>query len=101
MSESIHSGTKIENYIWFYYLNHKFQIIKKFIFDSSNWVPQLFYYSLPCLKGILHEEYHQHYALLVGGIMLLSGRSISPEQLETAGNLLMHLVEMYDAYYGK
>ena len=43
----------------------------------------------------------QHYALLVGGIMLLSGRSISPEQLETAGNLLMHFVEMYDAYYGK
>ncbi|PFX11797.1 Diacylglycerol kinase theta, partial [Stylophora pistillata] len=33
--------------------------------------------------GILHEENHQHYALLVGGIILLSGRSISPEQLET------------------
>ena len=59
----------------------------------------------------LHEEYHQHYALLVGGIILLSGRSISHEQLETAGNcwkllettgnLLMYFVEMYDAYYGK
>ena len=66
--------------------------------EYPNW---LFYYSLPCLKGILHAEYQQHYALLVGGIILLSGRSISPEQLETAGNLLMHFVEMYDAYYGK
>ncbi|PFX11596.1 hypothetical protein AWC38_SpisGene24605 [Stylophora pistillata] len=64
--------------------------------EYRNWV---LYNSLPCLKGILHE-YHQHYALLVGGNILLSGRSISPEQLETAGNLLMHFVEMYDAYYG-
>ena len=51
----------------------------------------------------LSEEYYlffQHYALLVGGIFLLSGRSISPEQLETAGKFLMHFVEMFDAYYG-
>lgn len=52
------------------------------------------------MKGVLDEEYYQHYALLVGGIVLLSGRSISPEQLETAGNFLIHFVEMFDAYYG-
>ena len=54
------------------------------------------------MKGVLSEEYYQHnlYALLVGGIFLLSGRSISPEQLETAGKFLMHFVEMFDAYYG-
>jgi len=50
------------------------------------------------MKGIL-DEYHQHYALLVGGISLLSRRSISPEQLEMAGRLLMHFVVMFDAYY--
>lgn len=61
----------------------------------------LFYYSLPCLKGILNEDYYQHYALLVGGIILLSGRSISPGQLEMAGKFLMHFVEMFDVYYGK
>ena len=53
------------------------------------------------MKGILDEEYHQHYALLVGGIVLLSGRSISPEQLEMAGRYLMHFVELYDTYYGE
>ena len=53
------------------------------------------------MKGILDEEYHQHYALLVGGIVLLSGRSISPEQLEMAGRFLMPFVELYDTYYGE
>ncbi|XP_029203493.2 uncharacterized protein LOC114967602 [Acropora millepora] len=65
--------------------------------EYRNW---LLYYSLPCLKGILDEEYHQHYALLVGAITFLSGRSISPEQLEIARKFLMHFVEMYDAHYG-
>ena len=65
--------------------------------EYRNW---LFFYSLPCMKGVLEEEYYQHYALLVGGIVLLSGRSISQEQLEFAGNLLIHFVEMFDAYYG-
>ena len=53
------------------------------------------------MKGILDEEYHQHYALLVGAITFLSGRSISPEQLEIARKFLIHFVEMYDAYYGE
>lgn len=66
--------------------------------EYRNW---LLYYSLPCMKGILDKEYHQHYALLVGAITFLSGRSISPEQLEIARKFLMHFVEMYDAYYGE
>ena len=66
--------------------------------EYRNW---LFYYSLPGLKGILNKDYYQHYALLVGGIILLSGRSISPGQLEMAGKFLMHFVEMFDVYYGK
>ena len=52
------------------------------------------------MKGVLDEEYFQHYSVLVGGIILLSGRSISPEQLEMAGRFLIHFVEMFDAYYG-
>lgn len=66
--------------------------------EYRNW---LLYYSLPCLKGILPDDYYQHYALLVGGITLLSGRSISPGQLQMAGKFLIHFVEMFDVYYGK
>ena len=57
--------------------------------EYRNW---LMYYSLPCMKGILDEEYYQHYSLLVGGITFLSGRSISPEQLEMADMLLRCMV---------
>ncbi|XP_074629306.1 uncharacterized protein LOC141886900 [Acropora palmata] len=66
--------------------------------EYRNW---LFYYSLPCMRGVLDEEYYQYYTLFVSGIFLLSGRSISPEQMEMAGKCLMHFVEMFDAYYGK
>ena len=66
--------------------------------EYRNW---LLYYSLPCLKGILPNDYYHHYALLVGGITLLSGRSISPGQLQLAGKFLIHFVEMFDVYYGK
>jgi len=53
--------------------------------EFRNW---LFYYSLPCMKDILDDEFFQHYSLFVGGIYLLSSRSVSPEQLELGGNLL-------------
>ncbi len=52
------------------------------------------------MRGILNEEYHQHYALLVGAIVTLSGRMISPAQLEKARKCLVHFVEMIDVYYG-
>ena len=53
------------------------------------------------MKDVLDDELHQHYSLLVGGIYLLSGTSISPEQLEKAGELLIHFVEMFHVYYGE
>ena len=53
------------------------------------------------MKGILDDELFQHYSLLVGGIVLLSGKCVTIQQLDKAGKLLMHFVEMFDAYYGK
>ena len=52
------------------------------------------------MKGVHDDECYQQYSLLVGGILMFSGRSVSPEQLEMAGKFLMHFVEMFDAYYG-
>ena len=52
------------------------------------------------MKGILSDELFNHYALLVGGIYLLSKESISPADLRKAEMLLAHFVEMFDAYYG-
>ena len=53
------------------------------------------------MKGILSEELFHHYALLVGGIYLLSKESISQADLTKARMLLTHFVEMLDVYYGK
>ena len=60
----------------------------------------LFFYSLPCLKGILSDELFNHYALLVGGIYLLCQESISPADLRKVQMLLTHFVKMFDVYYG-
>ena len=60
----------------------------------------LLFYSLPCMKGVLSEELFSHYALLVGGIYLLSQESISAADLKKAEILLAHFVEMLDVYYG-
>jgi len=60
----------------------------------------LFFYSLPCMKGILSDDLFNHYALLVGGIYLLCQESISPADLKKAEMLLAHFVEMFDVYYG-
>ena len=69
-----------------FFFSHKYCLLFS-LFVATEYRNWLFYYSLPCMKGIFDEEYHQHYALLVGGIVLLSGRSISPEQLEMAGDI--------------
>lgn len=50
----------------------------------------LLFYSIPCLYGILLEEYFQHYILLVEAIFLLLQESISPEDLVKALALLKH-----------
>ena len=60
----------------------------------------LLFYSLPCMKGVLSEELFSHYALLVGGIYLLSQKSISAADLKKAEILLAHFVEMLHVYYG-
>ena len=51
----------------------------------------LLFYSVPCLYGILPEEYFQHYVLLVEAIYLLLQDSISPNDITKASALLRHL----------
>ena len=48
----------------------------------------LLYYSLPALKGILPDEYYQHWILLVGASFILLKDDISRRDLETANVML-------------
>ena len=60
----------------------------------------LFFYSIPCLWSVLPEEYFQHFILLVEAIWLLDQKSISPNSLEKAGQLLRHFCLIVEALYG-
>ena len=46
-------------------------------FAATKYRSWLSHYSQPCLKHILEDKYYQHYGFLVGGIFLLSRRTIS------------------------
>ena len=59
----------------------------------------LLFYSIPCLYGILPEQYFQHYILLVEAIYLLLQDSISLDDLTKAAALLKHFcVRMKELY---
>lgn len=63
----------------------------------------LLFYSVPCLYGILPEEYFQHYLHLVEAIYPLLQDSISPNDIVKASALLNHFCmrvkELYAARY--
>ena len=63
----------------------------------------LLFYSIPCLYGILPEQYFQHYILLVDAIYLLLQDSISLDDLKKSSALLKHfcirIKELYAVRY--
>ena len=63
----------------------------------------LLFYSIPCLYGILPEQYFQHYILLVEAIYLLLQDSILPGDIAKASALLKHFClrvkELYATRY--
>ena len=50
-------------------------------FKASELRSFLLFYSVPCLWGLLEEEYFQHLLLLVNAIFLLLQDSISPNDI--------------------
>jgi len=60
----------------------------------------LLFYSLPTLRGLLMEDYYQHYALLVVAIWLLLQSSISQEDVNDAERLLTHFCLKFSFLYG-
>ena len=60
----------------------------------------LMYYSIPCLIGLLPEEYLDHHMKLVSAVFLLSQESIAPEQVHAASNLFNEYVSDFQRLYG-
>ena len=60
----------------------------------------LLYYVPATLSGILPDPYLAHTLMLVKGVRILLGTHITPNDLQTAHNLLDVYVKLYEEYYG-
>lgn len=65
--------------------------------EFRNW---LLFYAIPCVQGILREDFRYHFALLVEGIYILLGDEITQSSLEKAKNMLLEFYRLYPKYYG-
>lgn len=66
--------------------------------ELKNW---LLAYSLAMYFNLLPYRYYEHYKLLVVGIFLLSQKSVSEQDIETAQQLLDQYVYEFEKFYGK
>ena len=65
--------------------------------EFRNW---LLFYAIPCVQGILRDEFLYHFALLVEGIYILLGDQITQSCLEKAKKMLLEFYRLYPKYYG-
>jgi hypothetical protein len=66
--------------------------------EFRNW---LFFYSLPCLEGILGKKYLEHHGLLVEAIYTLTKSTIPRSELDYCRKLLVSYCSQYANLYGK
>ena len=70
-------------------------------FKASEYKSFLLYYGLPCLLGILPDEYYQYFLLLVQAVFSLLKESITERDLKQASALLKHFCLNMSVFYGK
>ena len=73
--------------------------------DLANWKASqyrsfLLFYSLPCLVGVLKNNYLLHYLNLVNAIYILLQKSITVDELQTAESRLNKFCIKYSMLYG-
>ncbi|XP_071855030.1 uncharacterized protein [Apostichopus japonicus] len=68
---------------------------------AIEWYNWLFYFSIPCLHGVLPEQYLRHFYALVQGCYILLQKSLSPEDVNTADILLFNFVGHMQLLYGE
>ncbi|XP_049271856.1 uncharacterized protein LOC125758568 [Rhipicephalus sanguineus] len=68
---------------------------------ATEWLYWLLFYSLPCLKGVLHDRYLTHFSLLCETVFLLLQASVSESDLRKADQLLCSFVNRVCVLYGE
>lgn len=65
---------------------------------ASEYRSWLFFYSLPVMLSILHEDYYQHYILLCEAIYILNSH-VNRKELKRASKLLQHFYFKFPILY--
>jgi hypothetical protein len=65
--------------------------------ELENW---LLFYAVPCLKGILPEQYFHNLCCLIGGIYILLTENPSDEELDRAEKQLKDFYVSFEIHYG-
>ncbi|KAK3930290.1 Sodium/potassium/calcium exchanger 1 [Frankliniella fusca] len=70
------------------------------LFKASDYKNMFFYFSVVVLLGILPDPYWEHHCKVVSAVALLSQESVSPEEIDTADELLHMYVRDFEGLYG-
>ncbi|XP_064462386.1 uncharacterized protein LOC135373003 [Ornithodoros turicata] len=68
---------------------------------GAEWEHWLLYYSLPCLRNVLPNEYYVHYSLLVCGVYNLIKGEISLNGINNSTDNLTEFVVQTEVLYGR
>jgi len=72
-----------------------------FLFLANEIRSWVLFYSTPCLKNILPDPYWEHYGLLVEGMHIILGKSISKHELKTAKDCFRKFYQEFENLYGE
>ena len=81
--------------------DNKMVCLLKYIIIAYELRAWLLHYSPVVLKGVLMEEYYQHYLLLIEGIYLLLKDVVRKDDITQSIRLLNHYCYIFPALYGK
>jgi len=70
-------------------------------FKATELQTWLLFYGIPCMHGILPDQYLSHFSLLSEGIFLLLGDNITQNELQRASVLLDKFYQQCDELYGQ
>ncbi|XP_064461608.1 uncharacterized protein LOC135385475 [Ornithodoros turicata] len=68
---------------------------------ATEWKFWLLFYCLPCVEGLLPQQFLYHFGLLSEAIFLLLKSTISPEELSRAERLIKQFVKQTEGLYNE
>ncbi|KAM7306423.1 uncharacterized protein ISCGN_010127 [Ixodes scapularis] len=68
---------------------------------AAEWQAWLFYYCLPCVKGVLPDVYYEHFELFASALYILTKTEVTREDVDLSTEKLTEFVVATEFLYGK